>query len=34
VFSRVVGGIVDCGICCCWFSEDVNFYLGGVSDYE
>ena len=28
MFSRMVGGIIDCGICC-WFLEDVNFYLGG-----
>ena len=33
VFGRMVGGIVDCGICCCRFSENVNFYLGGVSNY-
>jgi hypothetical protein len=33
VFGRMVGVIVDCGICCCWFSEDVNFYLDGVSNY-
>jgi len=29
VFGRMVGGIVDCGICCFRFSEDVDFYLGG-----
>ena len=33
MFGGVVGGIVVCGICCCWFSEDVNLYLGGVSSY-
>jgi hypothetical protein len=33
VFGRMVGVIVDCGICCCRFSEDVNIYLGGVSNY-
>ena len=27
MFSRMVGGIVDCGICC-WFSEDVDFLFG------
>jgi len=32
VFGRMVGGIVDFGICC-RFSEDVNFYLDGALDY-
>jgi len=30
VFGRMVGGVLDCGICCCRFSEDVNFYLGSL----
>jgi len=33
VFDRMVRGIVDSFICCCRFLEDVNFYLGGVSNY-
>ena len=33
MFGRMVGGIADCGICY-RFSEDVNFYLGGVSNYK
>ena len=33
MFGRMVGGIIDCDICCCRFLEHVNFYLGGVSNY-
>ena len=32
MFGRIVGGIVDCGIFCCRFSEDIDFYVGGVSN--
>ena len=29
MFGGVVGGTVDCVICCCRFSEDSSFYWEG-----
>jgi len=33
VFGGMVGGVVDCGVCCCRFSEDVDSYLCRLSNY-
>jgi hypothetical protein len=29
MFGGMVRGEIDCSICCCGFSEYVNFYFGG-----